>query len=78
MCHHLAIRTPTKSTEDFSDNGRVWLDKDVLWSQWGKLLEGFEFCHTIFRNSEGNPDKKNEYIIVRDPDVWFLPFSQLD
>lgn len=65
-----------KPKEEFSDKGKIWLENDMLWSKWEKLFDGFEFYQTIFRNTEGSLNNKNEYIMITDGG-WF-GFSQLD
>ncbi len=62
--------------EVLSDSGKVWIEDDMLYSQWGRVYEGLEYCATVFRNPEGTPENKNEYLMITD--FGFLPMLQVD
>ena len=59
-----------------SDRGKSWIEDDMLCDQWDNLYEGLKDCWPIYRNPEGTPEKKDEYLGV--PDYGIYPFSIAD
>ena len=47
-------------------SGRSWIEGDMLCHQWEKRYEGLKYYISIFRNPEGTPQEKNEYILITD------------
>ena len=43
-------------------SGRSWIEGDMLCNQWEKRYEGLKHYLSVFRNPEGTPQEKNEYI----------------
>jgi hypothetical protein len=62
--------------EVLSDSGKVWIEDDMLYSQWGRVYEGLEYCATVFRNPQATPEEKDEYLMITD--FGFLPMLPLD
>ena len=58
------------------EKGRSWIEDDMLCDQWQIRVNGLKHCMSIFRNPEGTPEKKNEYIAVSDFD--FMLFSPIE
>ena len=48
----------------FSDSGKGWLEGDLRCDQWENLFGGNKGCNHIYRNPDGIPEKKNEYLMV--------------
>ena len=62
--------------EEISDTGKSWVEANRLYNQWTNLYGGLEDCFPIYKNPEGMPEKKDEYIGVA---VYgFVPFSAAD
>ena len=59
-----------------NDSGRSWIEDDMLCNQWKIHVNGLEHCMSIFRNPEGTPEMKNEYIAVSD--FEFQLFSSVE
>jgi len=55
------------------DTGRSWIEDDMLCNQWDNLHEGLKDCWVIYRNPEGTPDGKDEYLGL--PGFGINPFS---
>jgi TolB-like protein/Flp pilus assembly protein TadD len=62
--------------EVLSDSGKVWIEDDMLYSQWGRVYEGLEYCATVFRNPQATPEERDEYLMITD--FGFLPMSPVD
>jgi TolB-like protein len=59
-----------------SDSGKSWIENDLLCDQWQERFEGHKICYPVFRNPEGTPENKDEYLIIY---TWgFFTFSVLD
>ena len=59
-----------------SDNGKSWIEKDLLCDQWEERFGGHKICYPVFRNPEGTPENKDEYLIIY---TWgFFTFSTLN
>jgi len=52
-----------------SDVGRVWIEGDMFCFQWEIFYDSSTCCCTVFRNPEGTPEKKNEYLDVCDSGI---------
>jgi len=48
------------------DTGTAWIEGDMLCTKYETSFKGLTFCQTVFRNPEGTPERKNEYIVVGD------------
>jgi TolB-like protein/Flp pilus assembly protein TadD len=59
-----------------SENGTSWIEGDTLCNQWQTFFEGLKYCFPVFRNPEGTPEKKNEYLGITD--IWITSFSPVD
>lgn len=59
-----------------SDSGKSWIENDLLCDQWQERFGGYKICYPVFRNPEGAPENKDEYLI---PYPWgMFKFSVLD
>jgi hypothetical protein len=58
------------------DSGRSWIEGDLLCSQWETVHKGLKYCGTVFRNPEGTPEMKDEYVKITD--FGIIPFSMVD
>lgn len=67
---------PPNTAFEYNDSGRSWIENDMLCNQWQLHFIGLKHCMPIFRNPEGTPDMKNEYIAVSD--FNFQLFSPVD
>jgi TolB-like protein/class 3 adenylate cyclase len=47
-------------------SGRSWIEGDMLCNKWEKRFEGLKYYLSVFRNPEGTPQEKNEYIMITD------------
>jgi len=59
-----------------SDSGRSWIQGDILFDQWDLFMEGVKLSGYVFRNPDGTPEKKDEYL--RLDDFGFISFSPVD
>jgi len=59
-----------------SDTGKIWVENDIVCVQWENIYGGLPYCATVFRDPEGTPERKNEYLWVTD--VGFLQYSPLN
>ena len=59
-----------------SDTGRSWIEGDVLSERWNFFMEGVELSGNVYRNPDGKPEKKNEYLRLND--FGFVTFSPVD
>ena len=57
----------------FSGSGKGWFEGDLRCHQYKKISKGTKNCFHIYRNPDGTPEKKNEYLAVG-KDMLF-PFS---
>jgi hypothetical protein len=55
------------------DNGTGWSEGDMLCSRFKGNYKGLKICAPIFRNPEGSPAMKNEYLQITDLEI--IPFS---
>ncbi|MFC1885578.1 hypothetical protein ACFLZM_00760 [Thermodesulfobacteriota bacterium] len=44
------------------DVGKLWIDADMFCFQWNVFYDGKTCCCTVFRNPDGTPENKNEYL----------------
>ena len=51
-----------KPSVEISDAGKSWIEGDRLCNQWENLYGGYRDCFPVFKNPEGTPEKKDEYI----------------
>ncbi|MFH1082910.1 MAG: tetratricopeptide repeat protein [Pseudomonadota bacterium] len=59
-----------------SDTGKSWVEGDILTDQWDLFMEGVKLSGYVFRNPDGTPKKKDEYL--RLDDFGFISFSPVD
>ncbi|UCH22195.1 MAG: tetratricopeptide repeat protein [Deltaproteobacteria bacterium] len=60
----------------WNDSGVSWIEDDMLCDQWQIRWSGQKFCMTVFRNPEGTPETKDEYL---SPTIMTIyPFSLVD
>ncbi len=50
--------------------GKSWIEGDMLIHQWEKRYEGLKYYISVFRNPEGTPQEKNEYILLSDWNIY--------
>jgi tetratricopeptide (TPR) repeat protein len=50
-------------------SGKSWIKGDELCNQWEKLYGGLRYCSDVYRNPEGTPEEKNEYVIIDDKGI---------
>ena len=55
------------------DSGKGWIEGNMLCSKYKLNYTGLKVCASIFRNPEGAPAMKNEYLQITD--LWIIPFS---
>jgi TolB-like protein/class 3 adenylate cyclase/Tfp pilus assembly protein PilF len=65
-----------ESTWGLDDSGESWIKDDMLCDQWQIRFSGQKFCMTVFRNPEGTPETKDEYLALMS--MFILPFSVVD
>ena len=56
-----------------SDNGKHWVEDDMQCYRWNEFSEGLKDCTFFYRNPEGTPDSKDEYLGVSIYGI--IPFS---
>ncbi len=49
-----------------SENGRSWIEGDMLCDQWQTRFQGHKLCYPVFRNPEGTREMFNEYLTITD------------
>jgi len=59
-----------------SENGTSWIERDMLCNQWETFYGGLRYCFPVFRNPEGTPEMKNEYLSIADDGIG--SFSPVD
>jgi hypothetical protein len=50
----------------FQDTGKSWIEGDVLFIQFKKIIGGLPYGTTIYRNPDGSRESKNQYLMVSD------------
>jgi len=50
----------------FEDKGQSWIEGDVLFIQFKKIIGGLPYGTIIYRNPYGSREKENEYFMVSD------------
>jgi class 3 adenylate cyclase/tetratricopeptide (TPR) repeat protein len=58
------------------DSGTSWVEGGMLCNQWQLNMFGIKHCMTVFRNPEGTPEMKNEFLAISD--FGFTTFSSVD
>jgi len=61
---------------DNSDTGKSWIEEDMLCDQWDNLYENLRDCWVIYRNPEGTPENRDEYLGA--PGYGIYPFSLVE
>jgi TolB-like protein len=51
-------------------SGKSCLEGDALCNQWDKAIGGLKYCMDVFRNPQGTPEEKNEYVILADYGIF--------
>lgn len=62
------------SGEIVLDQGQSYIEGDLLFEQWEKRTTGLRIGGPVYRNPEGTPEQKDEYLMFTD--FAFLPMSQ--
>ena len=57
------------------DTGKRWIERDRVWTQYQNQYHGLAICSTVFKNREGTPEGKDEYLMFTD--IAMIPFSQV-
>ena len=57
-------------------SGKSWVEGDLYCDQWQKLAGGKEKCGYIYCNPDGTPEKKNEYLSLKQRRI--TPWSLVD
>jgi len=55
------------------DNGKYWMEGDMICNQFDNTYEGVKFCQDVYSNPEGNYSDRNQYLLVSD--AMIFPFS---
>ena len=55
------VKGEPSEVEETSDSGFSWIEGDRICNKWEKLYGGFKDCWTVYRNSEGTPEKNDDY-----------------
>ena len=58
---------------DNGDSGKSWVKNDMLCDQWENFYEELKDCWVIYRNPDGSPENKDEYLGA--PGYGIYPFS---
>ena len=61
----------------YQENGKYWVEDDVLFAQFDKRYDGLPLGATIFRNPAGTKEYKNEYFMLADVGT-IIPFAIID
>ena len=61
---------------DKSDTGKSWTEENMICDQWDNFYEGLIDCWVVYRNPEGSPENKDEYLGA--PGYGIFPFSPLE
>ncbi len=61
---------------DRFDIGKSWIEEGLLCDQWDNLYESLRDCWVVYRNPEGTPENKDEYLGV--PGYGIYPFSPVE
>jgi TolB-like protein len=56
--------------------GTSWIEGDMLCHQWQVHSGKRKYCGPVFRNPEGTPETKNEYLLITY--IGIYPFSPVD
>ena len=66
----------TKSPYGWNDIGESWIEGDMLCNKWQIRHSGRKLCNTVFRNPEGTPETKDEYLALNIMGIF--PFCLID
>ena len=70
------VKGEVTDVEEISDSGKSWVERNRIYNQWANLFGGLEDCFPVYKNQDGTPEKKDEYVGVT---VYgFVPFSITD
>jgi TolB-like protein len=58
-------------------SGKSWVEGDALCNQWKNYYGGLTYCEDIYRNPEGTPEEKNEYVILDDRGIFGCSVEEL-
>lgn len=61
---------------DNTDTGNSWIEEDMICDKWDHLYEGLKDCWVVYRNPEGTPMEKDEYLGA--PGYGIYPFSLVE
>ena len=59
-----------------SAGGKSWIEGDMLCDQWKYIFRGLKYHMAVYRNPEGTPEMKNQYLFVTDFGIF--PWSPVD
>jgi len=59
-----------------SASGKSWIEGDMLCDQWKYIFRGLKYHMAVYRNPEGTPEMKNQYLFVTDFGIF--PWSPVD
>jgi adenylate cyclase len=59
-----------------SASGKSWIEGDMLCDQWKYIFRGLKYHMAVYRNPEGTPEMKNQYLFVTDFGIF--PWSPMD
>ncbi len=66
--------------DDFWVSGKKWIEGEMQCTQWqkrvGRLLGGLKICGPVYRNPEGTPENKDEFLQIIECAIF--PFSPLE
>jgi TolB-like protein/thioredoxin-like negative regulator of GroEL len=57
--------------------GRSWVEGNRLCNQWQKMFGGLKYCMDVFRNPDGTPEEKSEYLVVTDFGIFGCSTEEL-
>jgi len=66
----------TIMTPGESGDGTSWIEGDMLYDQWENIFRGLKYHMAVYRNLDGTPEMKNEYLFVTDFGIF--PWSPVD
>lgn len=73
---NMTYRNVSGHPNDMDDKGTSWIENDMLCNKWQIHEYGIKHCMTVFRNPEGTPEMKDEYLKIND--FGIIPFSPVD
>ena len=64
----------------FSDDGKSWIEDNMLCDHWQALFQGQKICYPVFRNPDGKRERFDEYLSIPGLGESFgiIPWSPVD